>query len=538
MWLRNACFLLLCTLGLAAVAGSLLPRDRIQSPHGRSLSAEEAAEFHATVERIDAEFEQHWLQTQVSPAPPADNLTIIRRLSLALTGTIPSLEEIRALEQISESQQIDWWIDRLLQDRRSSDYLAERLARAYVGTEDGPFLIFRRRRFVSWLSDQLHENRRYDELVGELIGGVGLWTDSPQVNFITVTTDVNGDEQPDEERLAARTARAFLGVRLDCVQCHDDNLGGDWLQSDFQELAAFFRGARSTAVGIQDEERAYEFQYLGDTETVEVEPSVPFKEDLDHGNVSDRSRLADWVTHTDNEVFRRAIVNRIWALMLGKPLVEPIDDIPLEGPYPPGMEQLAEDFGQHGFDLRRLIRLIAHTRAFQVDSRVEAGATYEQECQWAVFPVTRLRPEQVAGSLLQASSLKTIDANSHILVRLGRYEQENEFVQRYGDRGEDEFGEGSGTIPQRLLMMNGELVQSKTEDDLIGNAVTRIAALAKDDQRAVDAAYLTVLTRLPTPVEREYFLERIQEKEGQERRKEMEDLYWTLFNCSEFSWNH
>ncbi len=538
MWLRNACFLLLCTLGLAAVAGSLLPRNRIQPPPGNGLSDQEAAEFRSVVERIDDEFEQHWERAQVSPALPADNWTIIRRLSLALTGTIPSLEEIRALEQVSESQRVDWWINRLLQDRRYSDYLAERLSRTYVGTEGGPFLIFRRRRFVSWLSDQIHENRSYDELVGDLISGVGLWTDSPEVNFITVTTDVNGDEQPDEERLAARTARAFLGVRLDCVQCHDDNLGGDWLQSDFQELAAFFRGAKSTAIGIQDQEAVYEFQYLGEDETVDVDPAVPFNDELAPESESDRSRLADWVTHADNDVFRRAIVNRMWALMFGKPIVEPIDDIPLEGPYPPGLEILADDFGQHNFDLRRLIRLIAHTRAFQVDSRVETGATYDQECQWAVFPVTRLRPEQVAGSLLQASSLKTIDANSHIFVRLGRYEQENNFVQRYGDRGEDEFGEGSGTIPQRLLMMNGELVQEKTKEDLIGNAVTRIAALAKDDQRAIDSAYLAVLTRLPAPIEREHFLQKLQEKDGQQRRQEMEDLYWTLFNCSEFSWNH
>lgn len=291
-------------------------------------------------------------------------------------------------------------------------------------------------------------------------------------------------------------------------------------------------------MGIQDVEAVYEFQYLGEDETVHVEPSVPFKDELDEGGKSDRARLADWITHSDNEVFRRAIVNRIWGLMLSKPLVEPVDDISLAGPYPPGLERLADDFGRHGFDLRRLIRLIAHTRAFRVDSRVEGGASYDQECQWAVFPVIRLRPEQVAGSLLQASSLKTIDANSHILVRLARYQQGNEFVKRYGDRGEDEFGEGSGTIAQRLLMMNGQLVRERTKDDWIGNAVTRIAALVKDDERAIDAAYLAVLTRLPTPEEREHFLQRMQGKHGEERRKEMEDLYWTLFNCSEFSWNH
>jgi len=140
--------------------------------------------------------------------------------------------------------------------------MAELFAGAFVGTEDGPFLVYRRRRFVTWLSDQFEARRPYDSLVRELISGTGLWTDSPAVNFLTVTNDVNGDEQPDEERLAARTARAFLGVRLDCVQCHDDHLGGDWKQTDFQQLAAFFADAHSSLLGIRDRPQDYQFTYL------------------------------------------------------------------------------------------------------------------------------------------------------------------------------------------------------------------------------------------------------------------------------------
>ncbi len=250
-----------------------------------------------------------------------------------------------------------------------------------------------------------------------------------------------------------------------------------------------------------------------------------------------RERLAAWVTNPENRAFSRAIVNRMWALMTGKPLVVPIDDIPLSGPYPPGLESLADDFATHGFDLRRLIRLIAHTRPFQLDSRGDQGSPTERaESSWALFPVTRLRPEQVAGSLLQATSLRTIDANSHILVRFARYQQQNEFVQRFGDRGEDEFGDAAGTIPQRLLMMNGKLINERIKNDLVGNAVSRIARLAKDDETALQVAYLCTLTREPTSEEKELFEQCLQD--AGDRSEALQDLYWALLNSSEFSWNH
>ncbi len=251
----------------------------------------------------------------------------------------------------------------------------------------------------------------------------------------------------------------------------------------FSGSAAFFVEANSSLLGIQDRPQEYEFQFLGHERAEVVPPQVPFAKDLVTQHGTRRQQLAAWVTHPDNRAFSRAVVNRIWALMFGKPLVQPIDDLPLSGSYPPGLEVLAGDFAQHGFDLRRLIRVVARTRSFRNSSQHPQGATSRHETHWAVFPVTRLRPEQVAGSLIQASSLTTIDADSHILVRLVRYNQQKEFINRYGDTGEDEFSDRSGTIPQRLLMMNGDLVAERTKEDLVNNSVTRIAALANDDPR-------------------------------------------------------
>jgi hypothetical protein len=199
---------------------------------------------------------------------------------------------------------------------------------------------------------------------------------------------------------------------------------------------------------------------------------------------------------------------------------------------------LADDFVAHGYDLQRLIRLIAASEVFQRDSRADFEVTEEHEKAWAVFPLSRLRPEQMAASLIQASSLKTINGQAHVLMRIAMYGQTNQFVQRYGDLGEDEFTDRGSTIPQRLLMMNGNLVKERTQPNPLVSASTRIAMLNAKPEKQVEAAYLAVLTRRPTPEESQHFIARLGDREERSRVQAVEDLYWTLVNSTEFSWNH
>jgi len=125
-----------------------------------------------------------------------------------------------------------------------------------------------------------------------------------------------------------------------------------------------------------------------------------------------------------------------------------------------------------------------------------------------------------------------------VIFRISRALQLNEFLKRYGDVGEDEFNSRSGTVAQRLLLMNGRLVSERSEENIALNASTRIALLAPDDAAAVESAYLCVLTRRPTAAERDYFGESLKGRKGKERFRVMEDLFWTLLNSTEFSWNH
>jgi hypothetical protein len=321
------------------------------------------------------------------------------------------------------------------------------------------------------------------------------------------------------------------------MQCHDDNLDGVWLQSDFHELAAFFSGPKATLTGMQDKARPYEYTYLDEEESTTVEPNVPFAKESLAEEGPHRKRLARWITSDSNKAFSRAMVNRVWALAYGKPLVEPIDSIPLEGPYPAGLEALADDFAKNGHDLKRLWKVVTAIKPFRLDSRSSRHEiTSAHENAWASFPVTRLRPEQVAGAIVQSSKLATVDANSHVIVRLMKFGRTDDFVKRYGDVGEDEFSSDGGTIPQRLVVLNGNLIKELTKDDIVMNAATRISRFSPDDSRAIETAYLAVMTRYPTFDEKQHFLERLEETNN--RVQFFEDLFWVLYNSTEFSWNH
>lgn len=526
-----------------ATATSLSARPDTSPPASQPASAR--APITDVVHRVNEARSQTLQARGIETAKPADWMTICRRQSLALLGSGASLEEIRRLEALPEAERLETHLDQLLADPRFHDYWAERIRRYLVGADEGPFIVYRSRRFRHWLSDQLAANRPYDEMVHDLITAEGLWTDKPQVNFLTVTFDSN-DGNPDPIRLAARTCRAFLGLRIDCLQCHSDFLGNVSLgdpgdlregrQSDFHQLAAFYSSARTNGLqGVRTEDVDYQYQYLDASEETAVTAAVPFAKDLlpDEGDA--RTRLAAWVTHRENRQFSRAAVSRIWALMFGRPATEAVDNLPLDEELPALLEPIVDDFCQHR-DLRRTIRIITQSDAFRASSRAPFDVTSEHETHFAVFPLTRLRGEQVAGSVVQASKIKSIDRESSLLVQLIRFGSINDFLGRYGDLGENEFSKDGITIPQRLLMLNGKMLREAGEANPLLGATAHISMFAPDDERAVETMFLCLLNRYPDDAERDHFVDRLSQSD--DRSKTLEDFFWTLANSTEFAWNH
>jgi hypothetical protein len=593
-----------------------------REPLRPTLRRAEIESVSAVAGRVDRLLEDLWKSQDVSPAAPADELKVLKRLSLALHGTIPSLEEIRSFEADDRPHRLDRWTAAMLQDSRFVHYFGERLARAFIGVEDGQFVIFRRDRFTEWLRKQLRDQRPYDALVREVISASGVWTGKGEVNFITAAF---ANDEFDCNKLAARTVRTFLGQRMDCAQCHDHPFDV-WTQEQFEGLTAHFAQVHLTLVGLQDQRgeqddlpghlapgpgssdlseelqkklrrlkldlpkepqvrevtpgaawliapkdvdptrvggeslllrlqsktltvASAEGEYFTENrETLHprlVEPSVPFHPEWLGEGGSRRERLARWITHPQNRRFERAVANRVWGLMFGRPLLadRAVDDLPspedAEGePLSEILDVLGRDFREHGCKLNRLIQVIAATRAFRCDSRasIDDAVISEMEQSWAVFPLVRLRPEQVIGAMLQANSLKTVDQNSHLFVRFLRLVREADFVREFGDPGENELSGRAGTIPQALLRMNGEFAHEMSAENPI-SAPARIARFSADDSSLVQNAFLACLTRRPTPDEEQYFVEQLQPGVEQPGGV-VQDLFWTLYNSPEFSWNH
>ncbi|HEY2249811.1 MAG TPA: DUF1553 domain-containing protein, partial [Planctomycetaceae bacterium] len=281
-----------------------------------------------------------------------------------------------------------------------------------------------------------------------------------------------------------------------------------------------------------------------------VPVSVPFHPEWLPEAGTRRERLAAWITNPANRRFERSIANRVWGLLFGRAYLEPVDD--MADPVSDKQDLLdlvGEDFRLHNYDLRRLIQVMVASKPFHLASEFELPADSQRtpeaelaalkaaEQAWAVFPLIRLRPEQVIGSIFQSSSIQTADQNSHLLFRTLRLLQGGQFVNEYGDLGDNELLDRGGTIPQRLIMMNGELAAGPTKANPV-NAVGRIALFASTDEKCIETAYLCCLTRRPTAEENAAFVADLTGKTGSERRDVVEDLIWILFNSTEFSWNH
>ena len=563
VWGRSVFFCGLCATGAVAVAGFLMDYDPgsqfstlaqpIASRDSVSIETSNVTSdltpVKQTIDLVDAAFDETWRDARLQTADTVDHLTYARRMSLGLAGTVPSLEELRVLESVPSDLRNERWLEHLLADDRTNLFLAERLARAFVGVEDGPFLVYRRSRFVSWLAQQLKQNVPYDQIVRQLITENGTWTQSPAVNFYSKTIDQNEDKnQVDPILLAGRTSRAFLGMRIDCLQCHDDFLGNVNLgdpedpsggqQTDFHSLAAFFSGTEISLGGVHSSRDPvpWRVQLLGDSDESNVPPVLPFLRKLDGGESDPRLRLANWVTHRQNRPFARSIINRMWAIVYGKPLVDPVDDIPLAGPFPKPLEIMVDDFVASQYDLRRAITVIASCKPGRLDSRAAFEITYPHGENFAVFPMRRLRPDQVAGAIVQSSSLTTINSQAHILDRLMKFGSKNEFVERFGDPGESEFEQRGETVTQKLLMMNGSMLSDRINEGM--HSVVHLAGLSPDAEKLLETIFLTVLSRRPTTEEQSHFIPSIDATSGDQRKERAQDIYWALVNSVEFTWNH
>lgn len=476
----------------------------------------------AVTATIDALFEQAWHEANVTPAPRADEATFLRRVTLDLTGLIPTVGEVRTFLADTRPDKRERAIAALLNHPRHARHLARTWRDVLLprSTDEPAATVFE-----AWLQTRFGQHVSYDRLVREILTARGSVGQSEPVLFFAA-----GNTKPEE--LAASSSRAFLGMQVRCAQCHDHPFA-PWKQTDFWSFAAFFarvQGPAAPADRTPVEDRP-DGEVRHPKTLKALLPRLPDGPEVPANSPEPRRTvLARWVTAEDNRYFAQAAVNRAWWLLFGRGLVQPVDDLGPHNPatHPQVLDLLAADFVAGGFDLERTLRIIAASKPYQLAGSRDGDPGIRTS--YVAMPVRSLSARQVYDAILQATGQRepAPEASGERQAFLAQFEAPT--------REPLEF---QGGIPQVLTLLNGPLVARLT-DPTTGDL---IAALADSpfltDERRVETLFLATVSRLPCEVEREQTRKLMQSKRTPEARAEsLGDILWALLNSSEFVLNN
>lgn len=482
---------------------------------------------------IDQQVEVRLSSEGVRAAEMADDAEFVRRIHLDLHGTVPALDQVKRFMADAGWDKRAQLVDSLLADARYGQHLAD-LWQGYLISPLADDQTKRAERFGHWLSEQFN-TRRWDQTVTDLITATGKMEDNAAVTYL-----IEGRLPRAVPDLTDLASRHFLGVRLNCAQCHDHPFV-KWKQEEFWGMAAFF-------TQIQTPKRAKQVYEKG----VVDDPSLTLATLRDAGmldgflprpptflggkalapadkTTTHRAALAQWITAPENPYFARATVNRTWWRLMGRGIVQPVDDMhEANAPsHPPLLDLLARRFVESGFDLKFLTRAIVSSRAYQRTS--QSGESADKQA--ALFG--RMAIKVLSAGQLH-DSLETITGPAAKVTGIDvRQGTRWEFTQFFGDSGDPEPTAYRRGIPHLLRQMNSGQFTGRN----LAGLVTRLDAAG--GRPPVDIAsdlFLTILSRRPTADE----LRRAKvhlERSGSATAG-LGELAWVLLMTSEFSLNH
>jgi hypothetical protein len=498
-------------------------------------------------------------------APLASDEEFLRRIYLDLTGTIPTAEEARAFLKDSSGDKRRRLIDRLLASPEHARHLAQVFDVALMERRQDKHVP--RAAWEEYLRSSFAANKPWDVLAREILSADGA--DSklrPAAKFYL-------DRDGEPNLITRDISRLFLGMNLQCAQCHDHPLVEEYRQEMYYGLFAFLNRSflvadkklKLTVFAEKAEgEATYQSVFDPKKETRTGKPRVPGRMPIQEPGVakgkeyvvapakdvaavptfSRRAKLAAQVASPDNVRFRRNIANRLWALMTGRGLVHPVDlDHPANPPsHPKLLSLLADAAAAAKFDLRNLLREIALSQTYQRSSEQPAGV---EEVPAASLSVARLRPlsaEQLAAALMQATGFadaerKALGKNATEAARHARLApQTTPFVRSFGGKpGEPQGRAFEPTLDQTLFLANGPVIRGWLAPRP-GNLTDRLARLSEPDAVA-EELYLSILTRRPSVEERTDVREYLKHRSA-DRSAALQELAWALVASVEFRFNH
>ncbi|WP_161604635.1 DUF1553 domain-containing protein [Roseiconus nitratireducens] len=480
---------------------------------------------------IDQEVIEALATLRLPPSGPADDAVFLRRLSLDLTGRLPTPEQTLRFLLDTRPDKRDRLLNRLLDGEAFNEYWTLQLAtllrlRPRGDDPEGAHV------YHDWLAQQLRDRRGYDAIARSLLLSGGDTHVIGPANFYRMA---DGPRQQ-----AELFSEVLMASRLRCANCHNHPLDR-WTQDDYHGLAAIFATLQTGR-----EVRPNPDGYVVHPRTLEpATPRLPGQQDLPTDRADVRVALADWLIDPDNPYFAKAMVNRLWQRMMGRGLVEPVDDFRATNPatHPRLLQRLADDFVAHGYDLRHTLRQIAQTQTYArsadatsanrndqafyshrlrrpLDAEVLADAISD------VLGVAETYGDQPIGT--RAVALLDPSTESETLDVLGRCDRTSSCATPSAS---------AGGLTQQLHRFNGDMLNQRIA--VSGGRLDGLLDQSTPPEEIIQTFYLAALCRQPTERERRHWNEQLNRlSSSADRRTFLEDLVWGLLSCEEFVTNH
>jgi Protein of unknown function (DUF1549)/Protein of unknown function (DUF1553) len=503
------------------------------------------SEARALARQIDRLLAAKWDEAKVRPARPADDAESLRRVYLDLVGRIPTAALARDFLDDSSQDKYGALVESLLDSPAYLTHATETYRTMLLPEADADGQIRALApTFEAWLRKKIAEDVGYDQIAREVLtvrlGGQGRRGGNaydPRAEPSPLAYYFAKDAKP--ENLAAGTARTFLGIRLECAQCHNHPMD-QWKREEFWGLAAFFAGVskqgKEDLYGAIREVANRGELVIPDTSKIVKAAFLDGTKPQSSRKASGREMLADWVIAPDNPYFARAAVNRVWARFFGTGIVDPVDDMRADNPpsHPELLDLLAREFKSHGYDLKFLIRAITATKAYGLTSAVGRSETAPANL-FAAMPVRTLSPGQLFETLAQATGFRAGSG------RDGMFDDGSSrqgFLELFTNRDEKPT-EGETTILQALALMNGPLMANVTSLESSDTLAAVAEAPYLDTPGRIETLYLAALTRRPRPDEIERLVPYVDSGgSSSDRSQALADVFWALLNSPEFRFNH
>ena len=481
---------------------------------------------------IDKEIIESLTDLRLPVSPTVDDPTFMRRITLDLTGRLP---EYRRETDSHLNREVV--IDELLASEEFVDFYTLKLAKLLrIQSKIDKNLVATTpqaaRAFHDWLAQQLRERVGYDQLTREIITASGDSSEHGPATFYTAVEDA---------RLQTEfVTEVFMGSRMKCANCHNHPLD-KWTQDDFHGLTAMFsKLTRGQIIRLNPIGKNIH-PVTGQAALMKIPGEHFLPGDTEDG----RDAFADWLTDQSNPYFAKAIVNRLWKSLMGRGLVEPVDDFRSTNPatHPALLNQLAEDFTEHGYDIRHTLKVIAMSSTYARSTIPVAGN--EADVRFYSHLVKKpLGPEVLADAIsdvlgvdgqygdeapgTRAIELRDGAVRSDALDILGRCDRTNSC---------EGAPSPTGPLAQKLHLFNGELLNKRV--GAAGGRLDRLIQSGKNPMEIVHEFYEAALNRPPNKEEIKFLSQLLDEKNpSAQQRDSLEDFVWGIVTCQEFVTNH